>query len=211
MPRRNLFGKEGGMEEPAKARRLTAVDDGADAPDPTTLLTRTARGDEKAFAALYDVLAPSVVGLARRVIRDPARAEEVAQEVFLQVWQTAPRFDPGRGSAKSWVLTLAHRRAVDAVRHDQAATNRENAYDWSPDVDHDTVLDTVTVRLEHEQVRRCLETLTDLQRQSITMAYYQGHTYAEVASLLDANPATVKTRMRDGLVRLRDCLGVEAS
>ena len=199
------------MEESTAARRLTAVDGSIDRPDPTELLSRAARGDEKAFAALYDQLAPSVFGLARRVIRDPARAEEVAQEVFLQVWQTAPRFDASRGSAKSWVLTLAHRRAVDAVRHDQAATNRENAYDWSPDVDHDTVLDTVTVRLEHEQVRRCLDSLTDLQRQSITMAYYQGHTYAEVATLLDANPATVKTRMRDGLVRLRDCLGVEAS
>ena len=149
--------------------------------------------------------------MARRVIRDPARAEEVAQEVFLQVWQTAARFDPARGTAKSWVLTLAHRRAVDAVRHDQAATNRENSYDWSPGVDHDQVLETVTVRLEHEQVRRCLEGLTELQREAVNLAYYQGYTYAEVAQVLGANPATVKTRMRDGLVRLRDCMGVEVS
>lgn len=198
------------MGEAAASRPLSVVGDDP-APDPTALLVRVARGDEKAFAALYDLLSPSVFGLARRVIRDPARAEEVAQEVFLQVWQSAPRFDADRGSAKSWVLTLAHRRAVDAVRHDQAATNRENAYDWAPDVDHDTVLDTVTVRLEHEQVRRCLDGLTELQRESINLAYYQGHTYAQVALLLDANPATVKTRMRDGLVRLRDCLGVEAS
>ena len=97
------------------------------------------------------------------------------------------------------------------MRHDQAATNRDKAYDWAPDVDHDTVLETVTIKMEHEQVRRCLGSLTDLQRESIMMAYYNGHTYAEVATLLDANPATVKTRMRDGLVRLRDCLGVEAS
>ena len=126
------------------------------------------------------------------------------------MWQTAVRFDPARGSAKSWILTLAHRRAVDAVRHDQAATNRDMAYDWSPGVDHDEVSETVTVRLEHEQVRRCLSSLTDLQREAITLAYYQGYTYAEVATVLDANPATVKTRMRDGLIRLRDCLGVEA-
>lgn len=211
MTRKNLFGKERGVDAQAAARQLSVVGDEVTVTDASDLLARVARGDEKAFAAFYDLMAASVFGLARRVIRDPARAEEVAQEVFLQVWQTAPRFDVTRGSAKSWVLTLAHRRAVDAVRHDQAATNRDLAYDWSPDVDHDTVLDTVTVRMEHEQVRRCMDTLTELQRESITLAYYRGHTYAEVATLLEANPATVKTRMRDGLVRLRDCLGVEAS
>lgn len=193
------------------ADRLAAVPEFPEPVEPDDLLVRVARGDETAFAALYDALGATVFGMARRVIRDPARAEEVAQEVFLQVWQTAARFDPARGSAKSWVLTLAHRRAVDAVRHDQAATNRENSYDWSPGVDHDQVLETVTVRLEHEQVRRCLEGLTDLQREAVNLAYYQGYTYAEVAQVLDANPATVKTRMRDGLIRLRDCLGVEAS
>lgn len=193
------------------ADRLAAVPETAQTVDPDDLLVRVARGDETAFAALYDVLGATVFGMARRVIRDPARAEEVAQEVFLQVWQTAARFDPARGTAKSWVLTLAHRRAVDAVRHDQAATNRENSYDWSPGVDHDQVLETVTVRLEHEQVRRCLEGLTELQREAVNLAYYQGYTYAEVAQVLGANPATVKTRMRDGLVRLRDCMGVEVS
>jgi len=176
--------------------------------DLADLLTRVARGDEAAFAAVYDSLGGAVYGLARRVIRDPARAEEVAQEVFLQVWQTAARFDPERGRAKSWVMTLAHRRAVDAVRHDQAASNRDKAYDWSSGPDYDEVSETVTVRLEHEQVRRCMDGLTGLQREAIDLAYYKGYTYAECASLLDANPATVKTRMRDGLVRLRDCLGV---
>jgi len=176
--------------------------------DLADLLTRVARGDEAAFAAVYDSLGAAVYGLARRVIRDPARAEEVAQEVFLQVWQTAARFDPERGRAKSWVMTLAHRRAVDAVRHDQAASNRDKAYDWSSGPDYDEVSETVTVRLEHEQVRLCMDGLTELQREAIDLAYYKGYTYAECASLLDANPATVKTRMRDGLVRLRDCLGV---
>ncbi len=210
MARRSLFGKESRMSQSA-ADRLAAVPETAQTVDPDDLLVRVARGDETAFAALYDVLGATVFGMARRVIRDPARAEEVAQEVFLQVWQTAARFDPARGTAKSWVLTLAHRRAVDAVRHDQAATNRENSYDWSPGVDHDQVLETVTVRLEHEQVRRCLEGLTELQREAVNLAYYQGYTYAEVAQVLGANPATVKTRMRDGLVRLRDCMGVEVS
>ena len=176
--------------------------------DLADLLTRVARGDEAAFAAVYDSLGAAVYGLARRVIRDPARAEEVAQEVFLQVWQTAARFDPERGRAKSWVMTLAHRRAVDAVRHDQAASDRDKAYDWSSGPDYDEVSETVTVRLEHEQVRQCMDGLTELQREAIDLAYYKGYTYAECASLLDANPSTVKTRMRDGLVRLRDCLGV---
>lgn len=172
------------------------------------LLVLVARADEHAFARLFDRVASSVYGLARRVVRDPSRAEEVSQEVLLQVWRTASRFERSRGSARSWILTLAHRRAVDVVRHDQASTDREQRYDWSTGADADVVADEVTVRLEHEQVRRCLDSLTDLQREAVTLAYYDGHTYAEVASLLEANTATVKTRMRDGLIRLRDCLGV---
>ncbi|WP_243838672.1 MULTISPECIES: ECF RNA polymerase sigma factor SigK [Aeromicrobium] len=183
-------------------------DDGDPVVDLGDLLTRVGRGDEEAFAAVYDALGASVFGLARRVIRDPSRAEEVAQEVFIQVWQSAARFDAARGSAKSWVLTLAHRRAVDAVRHDQAATNRENKYDWSNGPDFDEVEETVTISLEHEQVKRCLDGLTELQREAVNLAYYQGYTYAEVATALEANTATVKTRMRDGIVRLRDCMGV---
>jgi RNA polymerase sigma-70 factor (ECF subfamily) len=182
-----------------------------DAPaDLGDLLLLVARGDERAFAAVYDALGASVYGLARRVVRDPSRAEEISQEVFIQVWKSAARFDPARGNAKSWILTLAHRRAVDAVRHDQAATNRENKYDWSNGPDFDEVEETVTISLEHEQVRRCLDGLTELQRQAVDLAYYKGYTYAEVAESLGANTATVKTRMRDGIVRLRDCMGVEA-
>ena len=191
-------------------RKLAAVPEPDVAPDLNDLLVRTGRGDEQAFAAVYDALGASVFGMARRVIRDPARAEEVAQEVFIQVWQSAARFDPARGNAKSWCLTLAHRRAVDAVRHDQAATNRENRYDWSSGPDYDEVEETVTITLEHEQVKRCLDGLTELQREAVNLAYYQGYTYAEVATALDANTATIKTRMRDGIVRLRDCMGVSA-
>ena len=190
--------------------RLADTSSDEPAPDAAELLVRVGRGDEQAFAAVYDLLGAAVFGLARRVVRDPARAEEIAQEVFIQVWQSAPRFDPARGSAKGWVLTLAHRRAVDAVRHDQAATNRENSYDWSNGPDYDQVEETVSTNLEHEQVRRCLDGLTDLQREAVNLAYYNGHTYAEVAQVLDTNPATIKTRIRDGLVRLRDCIGVPA-
>jgi len=181
---------------------------GVSEPTLSDLLVQVARGDENAFAGLYDRMVAPVHGLARRVVRDPARAEEITQEVFLQVWRTASRFQPERGSARSWLLTLAHRRAVDVVRHDQASTNREARYDWSGGRDTDVVDDEVTMRLEHEQVRRCLGSLTELQREAVTLAYYGGYTYGEVSSLLAVNPATIKTRMRDGLIRLRDCLGV---
>jgi len=181
---------------------------GVSEPTLSDLLVQVARGDENAFAGLYDRMSAPVHGLARRVVRDPARAEEITQEVFLQVWRTASRFQPERGSARSWLLTLAHRRAVDVVRHDQASTNREARYDWSGGRDTDVVDDEVTMRLEHEQVRRCLGSLTELQREAVTLAYYGGYTYGEVSSLLAVNPATIKTRMRDGLIRLRDCLGV---
>ena len=191
-------------------RHLGVAAEPSSPPGDDDLLQRVARGDDAAFGALYDSLGSSVYGLARRVIRDPARAEEVAQEVFLQVWQTAARFDPDRGRAKSWVLTLAHRRAVDAVRRDQSATNRERSYDWTPGPDHDVVEETVSLTLEHEQVRRCMEGLTELQHEAITLAYFQGYTYAETAEVLGANTSTIKTRMRDGLVRLRDCMGVES-
>ncbi|KRC66921.1 RNA polymerase subunit sigma [Aeromicrobium sp. Root236] len=190
--------------------RLADASSDEPAGDAAELLVRVGRGDEQAFVAVYDLLGASVYGMARRVVRDPARAEEIAQEVFIQVWQSAARFDPVRGSARGWVMTLAHRRAVDAVRHDQAATNRENSYDWSNGPDYDEVEETVSATLEHEQVRRCLEGLTELQREAVNLAYYNGHTYAEVAQVLDVNPATIKTRIRDGLVRLRDCIGVPA-
>ncbi|KAA1376241.1 ECF RNA polymerase sigma factor SigK [Aeromicrobium fastidiosum] len=198
------------MSASAAQLKLAAMPEHDAAPDLNELLVRVGRGDENAFAEVYDALGSAVFGLARRVIRDPARAEEVAQEVFIQVWQSAARFDPARGNAKSWCLTLAHRRAVDAVRHDQAATNRENKYDWSSGPDFDEVEETVTITLEHEQVKRCLDGLTELQREAVNLAYYQGYTYAEVAAALDANTATIKTRMRDGIVRLRDCMGVTA-
>jgi RNA polymerase sigma-70 factor (ECF subfamily) len=198
------------MEASAAQLRIAPDPSHDVAPDLNDLLVKVGRGDEGAFAQLYDASGASVFGLARRVIRDPSRAEEVAQEVFIQIWQSAARFDPARGNAKSWLMTLAHRRAVDAVRHDQAATNRENKYDWSNGPDFDEVEESVTITLEHEQVKRCLDGLTELQREAVTLAYYKGYTYAEVATALGANTATVKTRMRDGIVRLRDCMGVGA-
>lgn len=175
--------------------------------DPGDLLRAVARGDEGAFGQLYDLVTPRVYGLIRRVLRDPAQAEEVAQEVLVEVWRTAARFDPERGSATAWVFTIAHRRAVDRVRSEQASAERTmRAGAASVDTPYDSVADEVSGRLERQQVRHCLDDLTELQRQAVTLAYYRGHTYPQVAELLGAPLATVKTRMRDGLIRLRDCL-----
>jgi RNA polymerase sigma-70 factor (ECF subfamily) len=178
--------------------------DGEDA-----LLLRVARGDDEAFAALYDLVAPAVHGVVLRVVRNPALAEEVTQEVLVEAWRTAPRFDPGRGSARSWLVTMARRRAVDRVRSVQSAMERDTAAglrDFERDVD--VVAETVEVRLEQQQVRRCLGGLTDIQREAVSLAFYAGHTHREVAQLLGLPLGTIKTRLRDGLIRLRDCLGV---
>lgn len=176
------------------------------------LLRAVARGDEAAFARLYDLVAARVFGLVRRVLRDPGQAEEVTQEVLLEVWRTAIRFDSERGTATSWIFTIAHRRAVDRVRSEQASSARmQKVAASSTGTPYDEVVETAMTRLEQRQVRQCLETLTDLQREALTLAYYGGYTYREVAGLLDAAVPTVKTRMRDGLIRLRDCLGVSVA
>jgi RNA polymerase sigma-70 factor, ECF subfamily len=174
--------------------------------DLAALLAKVARGDEAAFAAVYDQIGGLVFGLARRIVKDPAQSEEVTQEVLLEVWRSASRFDPVQGSARSWLMTMAHRRAVDRVRSVQASAKREARATLAAR-EYDVVVEEVEARLEAQRVRRCLATLTELQRESVTLAYYGGYTYREVAGLLGVAIGTVKTRMRDGLIRMRDCLG----
>ena len=186
------------------ATRLAVVTADLDA-----LLRRIARRDADAFAAFYDDTRARVYGLISRVLRDPGYSEETTQEVYLQVWRSAEGYDPASGSALAWLLTLAHRRAVDRVRAEEAAGRRESRYgalNTEPAVDN--VSDSVVSRDERRRVVECLDGLTELQRQCIELAYYEGLTYVQVSQRLSANLATVKSRMRDALRGLRNCLGM---
>ncbi|MBV9092774.1 MAG: ECF RNA polymerase sigma factor SigK [Streptosporangiaceae bacterium] len=170
-------------------------------------LRLVARGDAAAFDAVYTRVAAPVFGIVSRVVRDPAQSEEVTQEVLLEVWRTAARFDAARGSAMTWVMTMAHRRAVDRVRASAKQSERERRT-AAAQIPFDEVAEAAEASLDRERVRRCLDSLTEIQRESVVLAYYRGYTYGEVASLLSVPAGTVKTRMRDALIRLRDCLGV---
>jgi RNA polymerase sigma-70 factor (ECF subfamily) len=173
------------------------------------LLARVAQGDQAAFAELYDQIAPRVLGLVRRLLRDHAQSEEVTQEIFLEIWQNATRYDSAKGGASTWIMTMAHRRAVDRVRASQSSRDRDTKIGIRDyDAAYDNVAETVQVRVEHERVEKAMLRLTELQRQAVSLAYYGGYSHSEVATLLSVPIGTVKTRLRDGMIRLRDELGV---
>ena len=186
--------------------RPADIDAGLD--DPCgALLRRAGRGDQSAFAELYDALSPLVYGVVLKVVRDPSQTEEVAQEVFVELWRLAAQFDGTKGSAKSWAATLAHRRAIDRVRSEQAARVRQDRDANQVVREHDVVAAEVESSLDQVRVRRALTQLSELQREAVELAYFGGHTYREVAVLLDVAEGTVKSRIRDGMIRLRDELG----
>ncbi|CAM3433684.1 ECF RNA polymerase sigma factor SigK [Occultella aeris] len=171
------------------------------------LMQRAAAGDQDAFATIYDATAPVVHGVARRVLRDPDLAAEVTQEVMLEAWRTASRFDGARGSVMAWLTTMTRRRAVDRVRSEQSHRDRDErvaAGDFRRPFDE--VAETAERRAEVLDVHRCLDSLTDLQRDAVVTAFYGGQTYREVAQSRGASLPTVKSRIRDGLNRLRRCL-----
>lgn len=191
---------------------IDGVDVPEDGPAPdhaADLLLRTAAGDQDAFARLYDMLASRAFGLILRVLVNRAQSEEVLQEVFLDVWQSAGSFAPNKGQGRSWVLTIAHRRAVDRVRSSQASADRDTKAGLRDlSTPQENVDDQVELRIESRRVARALAALPDPQREAITLAYFGGYSQSEVAALVGAPLGTVKTRMRDGLSRLRTEMGV---
>lgn len=196
--------------EPQEEHGLGVIG-GADRADPPwpELLHRVALGDEDAFSRLYDEVAPLLLGLIRRVVRDPALSEEVLQEVLVEIWRQATRFDAGRGSARSWLCMIAHRRAVDTVRATEASRRRDSAEGMR--IIEEQVVDVQEegiMRVEAQRVETALRSLTSVQADAIRLAYMGGYTHREVAALLDIPVGTAKTRIRDGMIVLRDRLGV---
>jgi RNA polymerase sigma-70 factor (ECF subfamily) len=193
------------------ALRRRGLDDPVvdDVRDPLgVLLRRAGRGDQSAFAELYDSLAPLLYGIVLKVVRDPSQTEEVTQEAFVELWRLAPRYDDSRGSVRSWAATLAHRRAIDRVRSEQASRDRIEREGQKRPIQTDDVDEQVVLNIEGTRVRKALERLTEIQRQAVELAYFGGHSYREVALILDVAEGTIKTRIRDGMIRLRDELGV---
>lgn len=187
-------------------RPLRAVPDARLPATNEELLVRSGKGDREAFAELYDAIAPTVFGLARRVLRDHQLAEDVAQEALVEVWRQAPRFDPAKGKALSWVATIAHRRAIDRVRSEQSRHDREHkvAADLQTDTTGDEISSGLLCDATTQQINQALTVLTPSQREVIQLAFYGGKTYAEVADLLAIPLGTAKTRIRDSLIKLRD-------
>ncbi len=183
--------------------------DQTSAPTTEELMLGIATGDENAFEELYDRLSPQVFGLIRRILKDQAQSEEITQEVFVEAWQQAARYDAARGKAITWLLTLAHRRAVDRVRASQASKDRdlrEGIKDFQ--ASYDDVEETAIAHDEGQRVTRALEKLSANQRDAIQLAYFGGYTHLEVAELLKIPVGTAKTRIRDGMNKLRDLMGV---
>ena len=173
------------------------------------LLKRASRGDEAAFAEFYDATSARAYGLALRVVRNPAHAEEVTQEAYLDAWRSSTRYDSALGSAAGWLLTIVHRKAVDRVRSVEASTIRDETWQReSRPIDHDQTSDAAHSSLEAARVRGAVATLTDVQREAVELTYLDGYTHTEVAQMLDLPLGTAKTRIRDGLIRLRDFMGV---
>lgn len=192
----------------AATATIEATDDLPYFDDAIDLVHRVACGDQDAFSRLYDQLAPLVYGVVLKVLRSPAQAEEVTQEVFVELWRTATRFDGTRSSVRTWAAMVAHRRAVDRVRSEQASRRRDDrdvSYVATP---HDVVVAEVESSIDQYRVRKALTSLSDSQREAVELAYFGGRTYREVAVLLGVAEGTVKTRIRDGLIRLRGELGV---
>ena len=170
------------------------------------LIRGVAAGDHEAFAEFYDRWSGRLLALIVQILVDRAQSEEVLQEVFLEIWRTAPAFSPSRGSARAWAVTMARRRAIDRVRSSQAAKNREDRWhDYLPDMD--LTVQAVEDRIVGQEVRRALDAVGEPQRSTLVMAYFTGLTHTEIARRTGVPLGTVKTRIRNGIARLRKEMG----
>lgn len=201
-------------DEPRYERKGDDAASGSFSPPPlATLIRDSATGDRGAFARLFDLTSPRLYGLIVRIVADRGYAEEILQESYLQIWESAGRYDERSGSALSWMLTIAHRRAVDRVRSEQSARRREEAEVMHSPTEHVDIADGVAESMASQEratdVRRCVDDLSVVQKQAIELAYFGGLTYRDVAEKLGAALPTVKSRIRDGLRNLKKCLGGE--
>lgn len=188
-------------------------DGGTSWPDPghleteeaDTLLQAAARGDHGAFDLAVTQLSGPIYDTVRALVRDRAQAEEVTQEVLFEMWRQVTRYDPAKGSATAWALTIARRRAIDRVRSTAATSARERR-NAVAEVSWDQVSEALDQTLDREELHHCLDRLSSLQLQAIVLAFYGGHTYPEIATLLGVPLGTVKARIRDAVSKLRDCM-----
>lgn len=187
---------------PASAASTPALND---------LLSAAGSGSAEAFEGVYSALLNHVFRLALRVVRDPGMAEDIAQEALVEAWRKAPEFDPSKGTAKAWVLTITHRRAVDRVRREQRQRQQMEAEaavaerDETP-AEQDGVVDRDFAEFQGARVRAALTSLSVKQREAVELAFYQGRTHVEVSEHLGVPLGTAKTRIRDALNKLRDAL-----
>lgn len=191
---------------------VEVLEDGSSGDLAADLLIRVADGDQRAFAELYDLLSSRVFALILKVVVNRSQSEEVLQEVFLEIWQSASKFAPNRGQGRSWIFTIAHRRAVDRVRSSQSSTDRDmrvGVRDLGGE--RDVVQEAVELKLEGERVVTALAALPEAQQEALILAYYGGYSQSEIAALTGVALGTIKTRMRDGLTRLRGEMGVSAA
>lgn len=182
----------------------------ASAAELSQLMVAVAAGEVYAFARLYAGTSRHVHRLALRVLRCPEHAADVTQEVYLQVWQQAGRFDPAGGAVMPWLMTLTHRRAVDRVRRIVAGRRTQEKATGYAGATGDVVVETILARADAEDVRRAVAALSLLQRQALVMVYAEGRTAVQIAAALGAPLGTVKSRIRDGLINLRRAYGVPA-
>lgn len=171
-------------------------------------MTSCAAGNQEAFAELYDLTIRRIYGTVLKVLRSPEHAQEVTQEVYVEVWKQASRYTAARGSVLGWMATMAHRRAVDRVRSVTSEVARDERYAYTGvEREGDEVWDSVAQRYEVDRVRGAIGTLTPIQREALQLAYYEGLTQSQISASLNLPLGTVKTRIRDGLRRLGEALG----